>query len=162
MIFNVFLAITLHGAVGACRLPHGHSHGGGGGHQHLGHGHADTVTDGAGRQINIRAALIHVLGDFLQSIGVLISSLLIKFFGESFKLADPVCTLVFACIVLGTTVPVLKDTVAILMESTPASLDYDTVLADLEAVREVQEVHSLQLWSLTADVPCLTAHLTTR
>ena len=159
MIFNVFLAITLHGGIASCRLPHGHSHGSGG-HQHLGHG--DTVTDGAGRQINIRAALIHVLGDFLQSIGVLISSLLIKFFGESFKLADPVCTLVFACIVLGTTMPVLKDTVTILLEGTPARLDYDTVLADLEAAREVVGVHSLQMWSLTADVPCLSAHLTTR
>ena len=101
--FNILLGFTLHGACGHLH-GHNHSHGlGGGGHSH--HSHADGG-EGAhhdsdtSRQINIRAALIHVLGDLLQSIGVLISSLLIKFFGESYKIADPICTLIFAVIVV--------------------------------------------------------------
>ena len=47
--------------------------------------------------INVRAALIHVLGDLIQSIGVLISSIVIKINPE-YKLADPICTLIFAVI----------------------------------------------------------------
>ena len=90
--FNVLLGFTLHGACGL----HGHQH------SHGGHQHLDSEPEKLGRHINIRAALIHVLGDLLQSIGVLISSLLIKFFGESYKIADPICTLVFAVIVVRT------------------------------------------------------------
>ena len=84
--FNILLGFTLHGACGL----HGHHHG------HGGHQHGDSV----GHHLNIRAALIHVLGDLLQSVGVLISSLLIIFFGESYKIADPICTLIFAVIVV--------------------------------------------------------------
>jgi zinc transporter 2 len=48
--------------------------------------------------LNIRAAFIHVLGDLVQSIGVLIAAIIIKFSG--FSLADPICTFVFAVLVL--------------------------------------------------------------
>ena len=50
---------------------HGHSHGGGHGHSHS---HGDDATN-----INVRAAFIHVLGDLIQSIGVLIAAFIIKF-----------------------------------------------------------------------------------
>merc|ERR1719397_413562 len=149
--FNVLLGFTLHGACGL--HDHNHSHGG---HQH--HQHSDS--DETSRQINIRAALIHVLGDLLQSIGVLISSLLIKFFGESFKIADPICTLIFAVIVICTTFTVLRDTLSILLEGTPSATNYDTIYFDLLAVQDVLSVHSLHLWSLTADIPVISVHLT--
>ena len=100
--FNILLGFTLHGACGQLH-GHNHSHGlGGGGHHHSHGGEAAHQDSDTSRQINIRAALIHVLGDLLQSIGVLISSLLIKFFGESYKIADPICTLIFAVIVVRT------------------------------------------------------------
>ena len=68
-------------------------------------------------------SVIHVLGDLLQSVGVLISSLLIKFFGDSFKIADPICTLIFAVIVVMTTFTVLRDTLAILLEGCPQGIE---------------------------------------
>ena len=69
VVFNIVLGVLLHGA------GHVHSHGGGSSHSHKpsaddGHSH--------GHHLNIRAALIHVLGDLIQSIGVLISSIIIK------------------------------------------------------------------------------------
>jgi len=156
VVFNVVLGFTLHGV---CKLPHAHSHGG----LDAQHGHSHEENDKAhdNSQINIRAAMIHVLGDLLQSIGVLLSSLLIMFFGDSCKIADPICTLIFACIVFGTTITVLKDTLRILLEGTPPSIDYDAVLQDLLDIKEVYKVHSLHLWSLTADLPVMSAHLAT-
>ena len=57
---------------------HGHSHGGGGhGHSHGGGGHGSD--DDGKTNINVRAAFIHVLGDLIQSIGVLIAAFVIKF-----------------------------------------------------------------------------------
>lgn len=72
----------------ACQLNHGHGHG----HSH---------------NINVRAAFIHVLGDFIQSVGVLVAALLIYFL--DWKLADPICTFVFSVIVLATTFSILRD-----------------------------------------------------
>ena len=118
VVFNILLGLILHGV---CGLGHGHSHGAGG----------DT------KHINIRAAAIHVLGDLLQSIGVLISSVLIKCFGPEFKIADPICTLVFAVIVVVTTFTVLRDTLAILLEGAPPGLKYDVVATDLASIGDV-------------------------
>ena len=178
--FNILLGFTLHGACGQLH-GHNHSHGlGGGGHHHSHGGEASHQDSDTSRQINIRAALIHVLGDLLQSIGVLISSLLIKFFGESYKIADPICTLIFAVIVVRrisieifksfiflstqicTTFTVLRDTLSILLEGTPSSVNYDTIYSDLLGAQDVVSAHSLHLWSLTADISVISVHLTTK
>jgi len=150
--FNILLGLTLHGA---CGLGHGHSHGNG-----RGHSHSDQSS--TTKHINIRAAFIHVLGDFLQSIGVLISSLLIKYFGPSFKVADPICTLIFAMIVVLTSLTVLRETLSILLEGSPTGIKYEDVHRDLSKIGDVMSVHSLHIWSLTADIPVLTVHLTTK
>lgn len=59
------------------------------GHDHHEHKHVN---------LNIRAAFVHVLGDLVQSIGVLIAALIIKFTG--FEMADPICTFLFGILVL--------------------------------------------------------------
>merc|ERR1719295_1336511 len=151
VFFNIFLFFTLHGGLPICRLPHGgggrgggdfglgkierrrrvgEKRGGGGGeggHQHLGgeqHGHSHG--GGEGGQVNIRAALFHVLTDFLQSIGVLVSSILIHF-KPSWKLADPLCTLIFGIFALISTLPTIWKLLKTLLESTPENLCYDEV-----------------------------------
>ena len=138
VVFNILLGLILHGV---CGLGHGHSHGGGHGHGHSHGAGGDT------KHINIRAAAIHVLGDLLQSIGVLISSVLIKCFGPEFKIADPICTLVFAVIVVVTTFTVLRDTLAILLEGAPPGLKYDVVATDLASIGDVVSTH-LPLFTL--------------
>lgn len=65
--------------------------------------------------VNIRAAFIHILGDFVQSLGVFCSSIVIKFTG--WTLADPICTYLFSIIVLCTSLPVFRDICLILLES---------------------------------------------
>lgn len=64
--------------------------------------------------INVKSAFIHILGDFIQSVGVLLAALLIKFY--QIYIADPICTYFFSLIVLGTTISLLKDVTRILME----------------------------------------------
>ena len=157
VVFNIILGLCLHGV---CQLPHGHSHGGGGGHHgHLEHGQEEGEEGAPGKHINIRAALIHVLGDLLQSVGVLISSILIKVFGKSCQIADPICTLIFSVIVFATTTVIIRDTVRILAEGLPKHINYDKVEADLLNVNNVYKLHSLHIWSLTMDRVVLSVHL---
>nr|CAI5849835.1 unnamed protein product [Callosobruchus analis] len=80
-----------------------HAHGAGGhNHMHDGHTGANDTSN-----INVRAAAIHVLGDLLQSVGVLVAAIIIKFFPGA-KMADPICTLIFSVIVICTTIRVGK------------------------------------------------------
>lgn len=161
VLFNITLGLVLHGVVCSNVTGfHGHSHGGGHGHL-VEEGEADvhSHSHGGEKHLNVRAALIHVLGDLLQSVGVLFSSVLIKIFGDSCKIVDPVCTLVFACIVLVTTLSVLKDSVRILVEGAPKNINFDKVREELTNIPNVCAVHDLHLWSLTADRPTATVHL---
>lgn len=75
------------------------------------HGSGDDLTQET-ENINVRAAFIHVLGDVLQSVGVLIAAIVIYFIPE-WKLADPICTFLFSIVVLGTTFAIMKDTMLV-------------------------------------------------
>ena len=97
---------------------HGHSHGGHShDHDHGGHGHKHEE-----QNINIRAAVVHVIGDMLQSIGVIIAAILITI-NDDFKIADPICTYLFSILVIMTTIPVFRDCMRILMEVQPNTVD---------------------------------------
>jgi zinc transporter 2 len=72
--------------------------------------------------MNIKAAQIHLLGDGIQAVGVIVAAIII-YFRPEWKIADPITTFVFAIIVLGTTVPVSIECVKILMEYSPSNLD---------------------------------------
>ena len=73
--------------------------------------------------------MIHVLGDFLQSVGVLISSIIIKF-EPTYKWADPLCTILFSVIVFCTTLTIARDTIHILVEGYP-KVRISVVLVDI-------------------------------
>lgn len=107
---------------------------------------------------NLRAALIHAIGDMVQSIGVLLASALIWWKPE-WHLADPLCTFAFSLIVIGSTVYLTHDLVMVLMEACPTNLDAQAVGDSLRAIGGVREVHDLHIWSLAPGKPTLTVHL---
>ena len=74
-----------------------------------------NIKESKKENINVKAAFIHVVGDFVQSIGVFISALLIYFLPE-WKIVDPICTFIFSILVLATTVSILRNTINVLME----------------------------------------------
>ena len=113
---------------------HGHSHGHDHGHSHGGgcsHGHSHEETN-----INIRAAVVHVIGDMLQSIGVIIAALLIFFYPEA-KIADPICTYLFSILVIITTIPVFKDCMRIIMECQPKEINNRELKEKLMKINQV-------------------------
>lgn len=113
---------------------HGHGHGHGHGHDH-GHDHHDdhpqkelsehlhhhSTKDES--SINVKAAMIHIIGDMLQAIGVVVAAVIVYFGGPAYNIADPICTLFFAVVVFITTIPVTKDVIRILMEGVPEKVD---------------------------------------
>ena len=102
--------------------------------------------------------MIHVFGDLIQSVGVLISSIVIKIFPDA-KNADPICTIIFSIIVMCTTIHVLRDVVRILMEGHPKGNSYEEIYNALTGIKNVVRVHDLRVWALTNDHVVLTVHL---
>lgn len=108
--------------------------------------------------INVKAAFIHVVGDLIQSIGVLIAAFII-YFKPEWKLADPICTFVFSLIVMVTTFKIFLDIVNVLMEGTPRGIDITSVRRSFLKIPGVKDVHNLRLWSLSMDKIALSVHL---
>jgi len=145
--FNIIMGCTLgHG--------HGHSHGGGADAESLSTG----STGHSHQNINVQAAFIHVIGDFIQSIGVFIAALIIYFFPD-YTIVDPICTFIFSVMVLATTFSILWKTVGILMEATPSGIDYETVKNSFISVKGIKQVHNLRIWGLTTNKTALAVHL---
>lgn len=106
----------------------------------------------------VKSAIIHVLGDLIQSIGVFVSCLII-YFKPELKILDPICTFIFSIIVLITTFKIMKDIIQVLMEGVPQHLDFSEVKSVLYSIPGVVKIHNMRLWSLTMDKVALSAHI---
>ena len=109
--------------------------------------------------LNIDAAFLHILGDLLNSVGVIIAALII-YFWPSLWMVDPICTYLFALIVLWTTRKTFWQCLMLILETTPEHLDPDDVKAALEEIEGVRLVHDLHVWSLNNDKVVFTCHIT--
>src|SRR4051812_48486353 len=108
--------------------------------------------------MNVKAALIHVIGDALQSVGVMIAAGLI-WYNPDWHVADPLCTFLFSILVLFTTTRLIKQSVGVLMEGVPEGINPDEVEEALKNVPGVLAVHDLHIWSLSVGKPSLSVHL---
>lgn len=145
VVVNLVMGLTLH--------QHGHSHSGS-----QNHVESQVENRGPRHNINVRAAFIHVLGDFIQSFGVFIAALVI-FFKPSWVLVDPICTFLFSVLVLITTFAIIKDTMLVLMEGLPKGMDFTQVMNTFLNIEGVVRVHNLRIWALSMDKTAISAHL---
>jgi len=110
------------------------------------------------KNINVYAAFIHVIGDCVQSLGVMGASALIWWRPE-WKIADPIVTFVFSAIVLFTTIRLLRQSLEVLMEGVPQGVSIEEVQKDLESIAHVAAIHDLHIWSITVGQPALSVHV---
>jgi len=110
------------------------------------------------KNINLRAATLHIIGDLISSVGVLLSSIII-ILDPTKTIVDPICTFIFSGLVLFTTYHVVRDSLAILMEGTPGHINPAAVTQSLAAIKGVTNVHDLHIWTLTAGKSSLAVHL---
>ncbi len=109
------------------------------------------------RNINLRAAYLHVMADLAQSVAVLIAGLII-WARPDWYVIDPILTLLFAALVLYSTVGVLRSSIAVLLEATPPNISWYKVFKAIADVPNVTDVHDLHLWSISHGQPSLSVH----
>ncbi len=161
---NVMLATAI---VGVCVnivlgvvLGHGHDHDhGDSGHSHAeeGHNHSEEGHNHVQGESHVKkhkketnpllsSAWIHVIGDLISSVGVVIAAIIIKI-KPHLLIVDPICTFIFSVIVLFTTFSLVGRSVGVLMEATPHNVDPEELEADLGGVEGVVAVHGMYFFT---------------
>jgi cobalt-zinc-cadmium efflux system protein len=111
----------------------------------------------AGESLNARAAYRHVLADLAASAGVIAAALVVLATG--WRYADPLAGMAIGLLVLASSWTILRDSVSILLESTPAGIDAREVGRRMAEAEGVVEVHDLHIWTITSGFPALSAHV---
>jgi cobalt-zinc-cadmium efflux system protein len=108
------------------------------------------------QNINVRSAVIHMLGDAAASAGVIVGGLIIQFTG--WYLVDPILSVLIALLIAFGAWGIVKQTVGILMEGVPGDLDVDKVVDTVRSVAGVQDVHDVHVWCITSGRNALSCH----
>ena len=107
--------------------------------------------------LNMRAALLHVLGDLLGSVAALAAGAVIYFTG--YTVADPLLSMLVSGLILRSTVGVLKESTLVLLDSVPVGLEYQEVGQALAGIEGVRSIHDLHIWSMVPGRNAVSAHL---
>ncbi|HEY2812397.1 MAG TPA: cation diffusion facilitator family transporter [Acidimicrobiales bacterium] len=122
-----------------------------------GHAHAHSPA-GSDRDLNMRSAFLHTLGDAAASFGVALAGLVILLTG-GWDWLDPFVSLVISALIAIQAWKLLRESADVLLESTPAGLDLDSLSDTMSAVEGVEAVHDLHVWTLSSDVRAMSAHV---
>jgi cobalt-zinc-cadmium efflux system protein len=111
----------------------------------------------AAQNLNIRAAMLHVLGDLLGSVAALVAGAVIYFTG--WTPIDPLLSLAVALLILQSTWSLLRQTTHLLMEGVPGHLSYEEIGRAVTAQSGVLGVHDLHIWNMSSERVALSAHV---
>jgi cobalt-zinc-cadmium efflux system protein len=112
---------------------------------------------GHGRDLNLRAAWLHMLGDAASSAGIIAGAVAIHFTGR--VAIDPLLSILIACGILWSAWGIIQDSLNILLEGLPKGLRFSDVLRELGGVAGVIDVHDLHIWSLGSEAHALSCHV---
>jgi cobalt-zinc-cadmium efflux system protein len=108
--------------------------------------------------VNIRSVFLHMLGDTLSTAAVIAGGAGILFTGVMW--IDPVLSLLIAAMILYSSAGIVRETLHILLEGTPRSVELEEVRAAMQAVEGVLDVHDLHVWTLGSSSHALASHVT--
>ncbi len=115
------------------------------------------LRQGGGANLNVRAALLHVMSDLLGSAAAIVAAVVILWTG--WTPIDPLLSILISLLILRSAWLITKDAGHILLEGAPTGLDVREVQKDLEAtIPEVESVHDIHAWCLNEERPLMTLH----
>jgi cobalt-zinc-cadmium efflux system protein len=120
-------------------------------------GGAAAVFRPGGRDLNLRAAYIHLLGDALGSLAVIVTGIVIVATGWPY--ADPIAGVLIGVFLVVSSWSVLRDSTLVLLEATPKGMDAEEIGRAIATQAGVVEVHDLHVWEITSGFPSLSAHV---
>jgi cobalt-zinc-cadmium efflux system protein len=121
---------------------------------------ARVLVSSSGHNLNTRGAYLHVLGDLLATLGTLAAAIAIRYTG--WLVADPIASVITTVLIMNGAWRLVRESVDILLESTPAHIPLPAVREQLEAIPGIESVHDLHVWAVTPAVISMSAHCIVR
>ena len=115
---------------------------------------------GSRDNMNVRGAYLHVLGDLLGSVGVVIAAIVIRYTG--WLQADPIASFVTTALIIRGAWTLVRESVDILLEGAPRHIELSAVRAQLEAIPGIESVHDLHVWTVNPRMVAMSAHAIVR
>jgi cobalt-zinc-cadmium efflux system protein len=116
-----------------------------------------VLRHGRSKSLNVRAALVEVLSDFLSALAVVIAALVIA--ASGYQRANAIVAILIGLLILPRTVKLLRDAVDVLLEATPRGVDLAEIRGHICDTSGVLDVHDLHVWTITSGIPVISAHV---
>ena len=110
--------------------------------------------------LNARGAYLHVLGDLFGSVGTVIAAVVVRSTG--WLAADPIASIVVTLLVIRSAWRLVRESVNVLLEATPAHISLGRVREGLQAIVGIESVHDLHVWTVTSGMVAMSAHAVVR
>jgi cobalt-zinc-cadmium efflux system protein len=111
----------------------------------------------AGESLNMRGAFLELVGDLLGAIGTIAAAIIILATG--WTIVDPIISAVIGLLILPRALSLLRSVIDVLLESTPRHLDTHEIESAMRAVKGVDEVHDLHVWTITSGFDAMSGHV---
>jgi len=112
---------------------------------------------GHSENVNIKSAMLHVMGDAAASAGVILAGVVMYF--TDWYILDPILSILIALLVAAGAWRIIKESYIVLMEGTPPGIKFDEVENAIRSIAGVKDVHDLHIWSLTSNRNAMSGHL---
>lgn len=109
------------------------------------------------RNLNVKSALFHIVGDTISSGGVIVGGLVILYTG--WNLVDSLIGIFIGMLILGGAYRLVRESIDIFLEATPKDINAEKMLDDLRKIKGVKEIHHLHLWTITSGIYAMSAHV---
>ncbi len=107
--------------------------------------------------LNVRGAFLHIVGDTISSVGVIVGGIIISFTG--WGIVDPIIAVLIAVIIVSGAYNLIRESTDILRESVPRKVNVDKVVETIKAIPGVVEMHDVHVWTITSGILALSSHI---
>jgi len=109
------------------------------------------------RNLNVKSAFFHMVGDTISSVGVIVGGLVILYTG--WYIVDSLIGVFIGMLILRGAYSLVRESIDIFLEATPKDINVEKMLDDLHKIEGVKEVHHLHLWTITSGIYAMSAHV---
>jgi len=109
------------------------------------------------QNLNVKASFLHIMGDLLSSVGVIIGGAIIHFTG--WFIIDPILSVMIGLIILKGAYGVVKETATVLLEAVPSHINLEGLIQEVEVMEGVDSFHDVHLWTITSGIYALSGHI---
>jgi cobalt-zinc-cadmium efflux system protein len=116
--------------------------------------------NGHGHSLNVRSAFLHMLGDTISSVGVIIGAAIIYY--TNWFVVDPIISVILCILILVWAYKLIMESIDILLEATPKGINIDEVIISLKQIPGIDNAHDIHVWTITSGMYSMSGHIDTK